>query len=76
MQFNKKNLSDNKNIGSINADGVESMFIFKNFRKNQRNKIRMSSKKCNSTIKVDKLSRNGSETNKYTINQIKICNKK
>ena len=52
------------------------MFIFKNFRKNQRNKIRMSSKKCNSTIKVDKLSRNGSETNKYTVNQIKISNKK
>ena len=35
-----------KNVDGINADGAKSMFI-NYFRKNQRNKIKISSRKCN-----------------------------
>ena len=52
-----------------------NLFCVNNFRKNQRNYIKIFSRKCNSVIKDGKLSRNESWTNKYTIKQIKICNK-
>ena len=35
-----------KNVDGINAGGAKSMFI-NYFRKNQRNKIKISSRKCN-----------------------------
>ena len=53
----------------------ESVFL-NNFRKNQRNKIKIFSRKCDSIINNGKLSLSESSTNKYTIKQIKICSKK
>ena len=43
------------NIDDINADGLHSMFILTILEKNQRNAIKMFSKKCNSLIKDNKL---------------------
>ena len=40
------------NIDGINADGAKSMFILTILEKNQRNKIKIFSRKCNS-IKED-----------------------
>ena len=41
-----------KNIDSINAYGAESMFVLTILEKNQRNKIKIFSGKCNSIIKM------------------------
>ena len=40
-----------KNEDGINADRKQSMYVFYNFRKNQRNEIKTFSRKCNSIIK-------------------------
>ena len=51
---------------ATDAGDGQSMFGLINFRKHQRNKIKIFSMKCNSITKNDKLSRNKSKTNKYT----------
>ena len=45
-----------KNIDKINADRAESMFVW-TIKKNQRNKINMFSRMCNSTVNKGKLLR-------------------
>ena len=64
-----------KNADDVNPDGTKSVFQ-NNFRKNQRKEVRVFPRKCDSIIKDGKLSRSESETNKYTIKQMKICSKK
>ena len=44
-------------IDDINADGTESIFILGILEKNQRSKIKILSRECNSIIKDSKLSK-------------------
>ena len=64
------------NYKATDASNNESMFILTTL--NQRNEIKIFSRKCNSIITnySDKLSRTESYTNKYTIKQMKTCSKK
>ena len=53
-----------KNEEGVNADWIQSMFVSTVLEKNQRNKIKIFSRKCNSIIKDGKLLRNESLVNK------------
>ena len=46
-----------KNENGVNADGTVSIFVLTILEKNQRNEIKIFSKKCNSIMKDGKLSR-------------------
>ena len=64
-----------KNAANTIVAGV-FMFALTNLENNQRNKIKIFSKKHDSLIKDDKLSKSKSLTYKFTSKQIKICSKK
>ena len=62
------------NYKATDAGNNESMFILTTL--NHRNEIKIFSRKCNSIINSEKLSRTESYTNKYIIKQMKTCSKK
>ena len=64
-----KKLDANDNATDVGNDS-------KDFIKNQRNKIKVFPRNCNSPTKDGKLLRSESYANKYTTKQNKTCSKK